>query len=188
MLKFNWTDVIQNNWFKLDLAYSNDLTKHDPKFSKLRLFKVNNFQCYNVGSCSHSSTHHVQHLLEDHLIQKPSGEINYNITTLKNLKSTYRLQEKKNEIHPNFRKVLQVLSPNKNLHHILSIQGFIGSSWLRLSGSSGAPFSKSDLESRAVGGCVDVWKPQKMLGNMLVCVGMIWKNTILVFHIYSKCW
>lgn len=44
------------------------------------------------------------------------------------------------------------------------------SSWLRLSGSSGAPFSKSDLE-RAFWWLVDVWNPPK---KCLVYVGMCW--------------
>lgn len=191
MLKFNWTDAIQNNWFKLDLTYSNDLTKHYLIFSKLQLFKVNNFQCWQLFALFNTS----RSTSSRGSSNKKSGEIDYNITTLINPKSTYRIdsRKKKNEIHPNVCKCLQVLWPKGKLHHILSIQGFIGSSWLRLSGSSGAPFSKSDLESRAVGGCLDVWKPQKMLGNMLVCVGMIWKNIILgIPYIYyinvGNCW
>lgn len=91
MLKFNWTDAIQNNWFKLDLTYSNDLTKHYLIFSKLQLFKVNNFQCWQLFALFNTS----RSTSSRGSSNKKSGEIDYNITTLINPKSTYRIDSRK---------------------------------------------------------------------------------------------
>ena len=138
---------------------------------------------FNVGSCSHSSTHHVQHLLEDHLIQKTSGKIDYNITTLKNLKSTYRLQEKKRN-PPKCLQISQSFITQREASSHPFHKRRHPSSWLRLSGSSGAPFSKSDLE-RAVGRCLEA--PKKKLG---ICwYVLVWYGKISFWYfINSKCW
>ena len=177
MLKFNWTDVIQKNWFKLDLTHSNDLTKHDPKFSKLRLFKVNNFQCWQLfalfntsrstSSRGSSSPKNIWWIRLQHHHSDQS--------------KIYLYTQEKKRNPPQFLQNSQSFITQGKLHHILSIKGFIAPLDF---GSVGVleRLSPNQTWSQPL---VDVWNPPKNAWYNVSYV-LVWYGKISFW--YSICW